>query len=41
MAKVILSFSETSKWCINLTDILCKIGCLPDKHGWFARWQIK
>ena len=31
MAKVILSFSETSKWCIYLTDILCKIGCLPDK----------
>ncbi len=38
MAKVILSFSETSKWCINLTDILCKIGCLPDNYRWFARW---
>lgn len=41
MAKVILSFSETSKWCINLTNISCKIGCLPDNYRWFARWQIK
>lgn len=41
MAKVSLSFSEAFKWCINLTDVLCKIGCLPDKHGWFARRQIK
>lgn len=37
MAKVILSFSGTSKWCINLTDILCKIDCLPDNYRWVAR----
>lgn len=41
MAKVSLSFSEAFKRCINLTDILCETACLPDKHGWFARWQIK
>lgn len=37
MAKVSLSFSEAFKWCINLTDALCKIGCLPDNYRWFAR----
>ena len=41
MAKVSLSFSETSKWCINLTDILCEIGCMLDNYRLFARWQIK
>ncbi len=41
MAKVSLSFSEAFKRCINLTDILCETGCLPDKHGWFARRKIK
>ena len=37
MAKVSLSFSEAFKWYINLTDTLCKIGCLPDNYGWSAR----
>ncbi|KXT40610.1 hypothetical protein HMPREF2531_05387 [Bacteroides intestinalis] len=41
MAKVSLSFSEAFKQCINLTDILCKIGCMLDNYRWFARWQIK
>lgn len=41
MAKVSLSFSEASKWCIYLTDVLCKIGCMLDNYRWFARWQIK
>lgn len=37
MAKVILSFSETFKWCTNLTDILCNTSCMPDNYGWFTR----
>ena len=41
MAKVSLSFSEAFKRCNNLTGILCETACLPDKHGCFARWQIK
>lgn len=37
MAKVSLSFSEAFKWYINLTDSLCKTGCLPDNYWWSAR----
>ena len=37
MAKVSLSFSEAFTRCMNLTDILCKIGCMPDNYAWFTR----
>ena len=33
MAKVILSFWNTFGWCINLTNVSSKAGCLPDTYG--------
>lgn len=37
MAKVILSFWSTFEWCVNLTNISSKTGCLPNTDERFIR----